>query len=127
MIVSVGLNILIRIPSRSFFVTLTAVTGTRRIIMANGDGSKTKIWEWVRWGVTALILPILVWAWSLQSKVDESEHRVRELEKDMTSVESDIKEDNGRIQRIEISVARIEGKLDNANETLEVIKGMLKP
>lgn len=89
------------------------------------DGDKTKIWEWVRWGVTALILPILIWAWSLQSKVEESEHRVQELEKDMASVESDIKADNTRIQHIEVTVARIEGKLDNANETLKVIKDML--
>ena len=60
--------------------------------MSDGDPKKT-IWEWVRWGITALILPMLIWGWALQSKVDATEHRITELEKDLTAVDSYTKDE----------------------------------
>ena len=90
------------------------------------ETTRSKIWEWVRWGATALVIPLLVWAWTLQSKVNESEHRVVELEKDLAAMESDIKSDNEKIREIELTVVRMEGKLDNANSTLEKIEALLR-
>jgi len=91
--------------------------------MPNGTAQGSKAWvEWVRWGATALVIPTLIWAYTLQRQIDANTSGVEKNSENIASLSQDFKEDSERIRQIELAVVRMEGKIDTATAVLKDIR-----
>lgn len=95
-------------------------------VKADADPKVNKYFDRAVQVLAVLVLPVLAWAVALQVNVMTVEGRVSQLEKDQASLTKRHDKDSERIRDIELSVVRMEGKLDNANQNLEEIKLLVR-
>lgn len=74
--------------------------------------------SWVRDFLVLLVVPALLWIMKLEVSNAERDLRILQLQGDLSRIESIA----DRVQKIEVQLARTEGKLDTTNQLLTDVK-----
>lgn len=85
--------------------------------------------SWVRDLLVILVLPALLWIMKLEVSNAERDLRILQLQGDLDRIEADIQEIKmvaDRVQKIEVQLARTEGKLDTTNRLLSEVKDAVR-
>jgi len=86
--------------------------------------------SWVRWGVTGILVPSLIFAFGWINAVSNTASSARNTaENNVKAIEvmqADFKDDSERIRTIELSVVRMEGKIDAVNVAIRETKELIR-
>lgn len=91
--------------------------------------TKSKIWEWIQSGLTIAVIPLVGWVINLSVENALRDERITQLQaetRDLQDQEKEIQAVKDDLQKANIQIARLEGKIDLANGRLDEIKALLR-
>lgn len=82
-------------------------------------------WDRIKDGLSLLVLPLIVWGVHLETtmavqheKIQSLEAKIEATDKTITAIEKTVRENS-------LELVKVSGKLDSANEKIDVIKDLL--
>lgn len=88
-----------------------------------------KVWEYVKDGLTLLVIPALLWVIKLEVGNAQRDLKIAELEKDIAALQIELdeaKDIEDGVQANALKLAELTGKLDTANGRLSEITSLLR-
>ena len=83
------------------------------------------MWEMARDIITILLVPALGWVMLVSRAMEKAQLQI-EQHKDILTLKAEVKETSKQSQQIEITVGKIEAKMEAINNQLEKIEELLK-
>lgn len=90
--------------------------------------STTPYYAYIKDGLTILVLPALIWIIKLEVGNAERNFQLLQTQTEIQRLEAKIKEFkeiDQRVQQNALQLARLEGKIDSANDRLDEIRELL--
>ena len=85
---------------------------------------------WVRWGFTAVVVPALAFVFGWLNGVSNTANTALDTAEDnataIESMQEDFKADSERIRTIELTVVRMEGKMDAISVAINETKNLIR-
>ena len=82
-------------------------------------------WDRIKDGLSLLVLPLLLWGIRLETTLAVQEERIGSLIRKIEASESAIDSVEKTVRNNSLELVKVSGKLDTANEKIDVIKGLL--
>ena len=82
-------------------------------------------WDRVKDGLTILVIPLVLWGVRLETTIAVQEEQIKTLETKISATEQSIKRVEETVQKNSLELVKVSGKLDSANEKIDVIKDIL--
>lgn len=82
-------------------------------------------WDRVKDGLTILVIPLVLWGVRLETTIAVQEEQIKTLETKISVTEQSIKRVEDAVQKNSLELVKVSGKLDSANEKIDVIKDIL--
>ena len=92
--------------------------------MTTGSGSSA-YWDRIKDGLSLLVIPLLLWGIRLETTLAVQEERISSLIRKIEASESAIASVEKTVRNNSLELVKVSGKLDTANEKIDVIKGLL--
>ena len=90
----------------------------------------SKVWEWAKDALAIAVLPLLAWVINLSVQNAQRDDHIQELQKEVDGLHEEQKEVaavKDDLQKSNLQMVRLEGKIDLANGRLDEIKSLLHP
>ena len=84
------------------------------------------MWEMARDIITILLVPALGWVMLVSRAMEKAQHKIEQNKLDILTLKAEVKETSKQSQQIEITVGKIEAKMEAINNQLEKIEELLK-
>lgn len=94
------------------------------------DAVMSKVWEWAKDALAIAVLPLLAWVINLSVQNAQRDDHIQELQKEVDGLHEEQKEVatvKDDLQKSNLQMVRLEGKIDLANGRLDEIKSLLHP
>ena len=82
-------------------------------------------WDKIKDGLSLLVIPLLLWGIKLETTIAVQEEKISSLERKIEDSQSAIKSVETTVRSNSLELVKVSGKLDTANEKIDVIKGLL--
>ena len=84
------------------------------------------MWEMARDIITILLVPALGWVMLVSRAMEKAQLQIEQHKLDIAALKAEVKETSKQSQQIEITVGKIEAKMEAINNQLEKIEELLK-
>jgi septal ring factor EnvC (AmiA/AmiB activator) len=84
------------------------------------------MWEMTRDIITILLVPALGWVMLVSRAMEKAQLQIEQHKLDILTLKAEVKETTKQSQQIEITVGKIEAKMEAINNQLEKIEELLK-
>ena len=85
----------------------------------------TQLWTRTKDVLTVLVVPALVWVFSVSSTLEEQKGQLRELTGDVKEIKTKVRRLEDSERQFSIQLARLEARLDAITRTSNEIRDML--
>lgn len=84
------------------------------------------MWEMVRDTITILLVPALGWVMLVSRAMEKAQLQIEQHKLDIAALKAEVKEASKQSQQIEISVGKIEAKMEAIDDQLKKIEEILR-
>ena len=82
-------------------------------------------WDRIKEGLTILVIPLLLWGVRLETTMAVQAEKIATLKAKIAMTEQSIERVEDAVQKNSLELVKVSGKLDTANEKIDVIKDIL--
>lgn len=84
------------------------------------------MWEMIRDTITVLLIPALGWVMLVSRAMEKAQLQIDQHKLDIASLKAEVKEASKQSQKIEITVGKIEAKMEAIDDQLKKIEEILR-